>query len=73
MMTVKKIFEKTVKREVCEFDEKIGDWGNVWTRVTVNGDLSKWIPHDDYGEMPNTSFAKTGIKEKLESRYKKHV
>lgn len=30
MMTVKEKFEKTVKREVCEFDEKIGDWGETF-------------------------------------------
>jgi hypothetical protein len=53
MIQLKEWSEKTIRREVYEFEEPHGYWeADTWTRVTVNGELDRWIPHDDYGELP---------------------
>lgn len=64
----------TIRREVCEFDEPIGSWeAEIWTRVTVDGEVQRWVPHDEYGELPDTSAASGEIKESLEQKYQEVI
>lgn len=67
-MTIKEKSEKTICREVCELGEPI-DQADTWTRVSVNGNLKRWVPHDDYGEMMAPSRATGDVKSQLESIY----
>jgi hypothetical protein len=70
MLELKERSEKTIRREVYEFDEPYGGWdASRWTRVTVNGELSKWIPHDGYGEMAAPTQAPEDVKQTLEQIY----
>lgn len=68
-MTLKERSSRTVREEVYEFDEELGYWEtDTWTRRTVNGELTDWIPHDGYGPMPQSS-SDSDVIEKLESLY----
>lgn len=70
MLELKERSEKTIRREVYEFDEPHGEWeADTWTRVTVDGNLDKWIPHDGYGEMTNPTRATEDVRKQLESIY----
>lgn len=70
MLELKAQSEKTIRREVYEFDEPHGEWeADTWTRVTVNGELDKWIPHDAYGEMARPTRATEEVRKQLESIY----
>lgn len=70
-MILKETNEKTVRREVFEFEKEFGKkWEtDTWTRLTVNGDLKKWIPHDEYGEMASPTRATRNTKADLEEKY----
>ena len=65
---LKETSENTIRKEVYDFGEKLGAWNSsTWTRVTVNGELEKWVPHDAYGEMMQPGGKK--ISQKLEQIY----
>lgn len=69
-MILRECSQKTVRREVYEFDEEIGVWNaDKWTRRTVNGDLDAWIPHDGYGELMESDRATGETKQLLEQKY----
>ena len=69
MIELKEWSEKTVRREVYKFPEK---YSNVrtWTRLTVDGELESWIPHDDYGELPSSAAPSEEVQNTLEKQYK---
>jgi hypothetical protein len=50
MIELKERSEKTVRREVYEFDREFAGY-STWTRRTVDGDVVAWVPHDAYGEL----------------------
>lgn len=72
MLELKECSEKTIRREVYEFDDPRGEWeATRWTRVTRDGNLVKWVSHDGYGEMMPPSLATGKIKQTLEQLYQK--
>jgi len=70
MLELKERSEKTIRREVYDFDEPHGEWrATKWTRVTRDGELVKWVPHDGYGEMMSPTRATGETKQTLEQLY----
>ena len=68
MIELKERSEKTIRKEVFDFGGEFGAWNaSTWTRLTVNGKLDCWIPHDGYGEMMQPGGKK--ISQKLEQIY----
>mgnify|MGYP000040523643 CR=1 FL=1 len=68
MIQLKAMSEKTIRREVFEFDEEIGEWeADTWTRVTVSGELSGWVPHDAYGELPQDPRSYDAVEQKYQN------
>jgi len=70
MIELKEWSEKTVRREAYKFPEKRGrSDARVWTRLTVDGELESWIPHDDYGELPRGFAPGEELQNTLEKQY----
>lgn len=70
MVELKERSEKTIRREIYEFDEPHGEWeADTWTRVTVDGELDGWVPHDGYGEMARPTRVTEKVWKRLESVY----
>lgn len=70
MLELKRWSEKTVRREVYDFPERFGRLNtSVWTRLTVDGQLEKWVPHDDYGELPASFASNEDLQSTLEEQY----
>ena len=70
MVELKRWSEKTVRREVYKFPEKHGrSNARTWTRLTVDGKLESWIPHDDYGELPASFAPSEEVQSALEKKY----
>lgn len=68
-MTLKECSSQTIREETFELDEKLGYWEtDTWTRRTVDGELSAWIPHDAYGPMPQSS-SNSEVVQRLEEIY----
>lgn len=74
----------TVKKETFELDENLGKveklrdgdirrhYGDyeTWTRVEIDGEMKAWIPHDDYGELPDPYEAERPVERYLEKKYR---
>ena len=55
MIELTEVNRTEIRRETFKFDEEIGDEyqkSDRWTRVVVDGELSGWVPHDAYGQLP---------------------
>jgi len=74
---MKKINEskKQIKTEVFKLENPIytnvagaKDLYDKWSRVEMNGELLRWIPHNEYGELSKTKIKKD-VKNGLENRY----
>jgi hypothetical protein len=62
--------ERTVRREVIEFDEPYGELSaETWTRYSSDGRLDQWVPHDGYGEMMPSCRATGDLRKTLEQKY----
>jgi len=64
--------EASIRHEIFRFSNPIETeyFGEIeeWNRVEVDGELARWVPRDEYGDLPQAK-ASEETEEILESKY----